>query len=362
MTILSNYNGDIDCWRKMQFNSVKRGNFSGLARSVSKSAAQAFDAARSTATDHTAIAKESIKGRSMERRAAMEAEGKVARAGLQAFAKVKDTKNDIDSAKKINDIKRPAKRMAGIVAGLGALTTGYVTMEENKKTKAENDQLRAERDALDAKQDIRDAEADKRTQQILDQLTKTTNSSGDTSSDLKPSTNTGSSTPLSSTSGTKLSPSKPTSGKSNWGALSSIIRTVEGTSGDKGYTTRFGGHQFDDLSKHPNTAAPTPWGTKSEAAGAYQFMKPTWDEAKAALNLPDFSRESQEKAGRFLTERRGVNPDAKFNTFEEFSSAISKLSPEWAGLPNSQSGRSGYHGQANSSMKDLWSQYQTYFN
>ena len=62
MTILSNYNGDIDCWRKMQFNSVKRGNFSGLARSVSKSAAQAFDA-QVTVTDHTAIAKEAIKGR-----------------------------------------------------------------------------------------------------------------------------------------------------------------------------------------------------------------------------------------------------------------------------------------------------------
>ena len=101
----------------MQFNSVKRGNFSGLARSVNRTTDQVFEAARSTSVDHTAIAKESIKGRSMERRAAMQAEGKVARAG-QAFAKVKDTKNDIDSAKKINDIKRPAKRMAGIVAGL----------------------------------------------------------------------------------------------------------------------------------------------------------------------------------------------------------------------------------------------------
>ena len=73
----------------MQFNSVKRGNFSGLARSVNRATDQAFDAARSTAVDHTAIAKESIKGRSMERRAAMEAEGKVSRAGLQAFAKSK---------------------------------------------------------------------------------------------------------------------------------------------------------------------------------------------------------------------------------------------------------------------------------
>ena len=98
---------------------------------------QVFNAARETAVDNTMIAKEAIKGRGLERRAAMEAEADVPKAGMQAFAKVKDTKNKIDSAKKINDIKRPAKRMAGIVAGLGALTQGYVTMQENKKTKAE---------------------------------------------------------------------------------------------------------------------------------------------------------------------------------------------------------------------------------
>ena len=61
MTILSNYNGDIDCQRKMQFNSVKRGNFSGLARSVNSASDQIFDSARSTSVDHTAITKESSK-------------------------------------------------------------------------------------------------------------------------------------------------------------------------------------------------------------------------------------------------------------------------------------------------------------
>lgn len=343
----------------MQFNSVRSGSFSRLAGHVNKATDQAFDAARSTAVDHTAIAKESIKGRSLERRAAMKAESDVAQAGLKAFSKAKDTKNAIDSKKKINDILRPAKRMAGMVAGLGALTAGYTMMQENKKTKAENDALRAEREAFNAKQDARWAESDRRYEQLLG-LYGGKGGSGSSSSSSGSKV-----TPPSSPSGTSVSPTSSTklkSGKSNWGALSSVIRSVEGTSGDKGYTTRFGGHQFTDLSKHPNIAAPTPWGTKSEAAGAYQFMKPTWDEARAALNLPDFSRESQEKAGRFLTERRGVNPDAKFNTFEEFSSAISKLSPEWAGLPNSQSGRSGYHGQANSSMQDLWSQYQAYFN
>lgn len=151
----------------MQFNSVRSGSFSGLAGHVNKATDQAFDAARSTAVDHTAIAKESIKGRSLERRAAMKAESDVAQAGLKAFSKAKDTKNAIDSKKKINDILRPAKRMAGMVAGLGALTAGYTMMEENKKTKAENDALRAEQAAFDAQQEARWAASDRRYEQLM---------------------------------------------------------------------------------------------------------------------------------------------------------------------------------------------------
>ena len=64
----------------------------------------------------------------------MEAEGKVARAGLQAFAKVKIPRMILIALKRLT-ILNVQQRMAGIVAGLGALTTGYVTMEENKKTR-----------------------------------------------------------------------------------------------------------------------------------------------------------------------------------------------------------------------------------
>ena len=145
MTILSNYNGDIDCWRKMQFNSVKRGNFSGLARSVSKSAAQAFDAARSTATDHTAIAKEAIKGRSMERRAVMKAEGKVARAGLEAVSKTKQYKDTADMIVDVGEEKGKKARMAGALGALGSLATGVTTrkyLDRQEEREAERDKER----------------------------------------------------------------------------------------------------------------------------------------------------------------------------------------------------------------------------
>ena len=78
----------------MRFNSVKRGNFSSLAKSVNRTMDQVFNSSRETAMDNTKIANEAIKGRSMERRAAMKAEAEVSRAGLQAYTKVKMTKND----------------------------------------------------------------------------------------------------------------------------------------------------------------------------------------------------------------------------------------------------------------------------
>ena len=154
----------------MRFNSVKRGNFSSLAKSVNRTMDQVFNSSRETAMDNTKIANEAIKGRSMERRAAMKAEAEVSRAGLQAYTKVKMTKDDVETDKKVRDIKRPAKRMAGIVGGLGAIAGGYVTMQQGKKDKAERDQLRAERQALDDKQDARWEASEKRRLDLEEQL------------------------------------------------------------------------------------------------------------------------------------------------------------------------------------------------
>ena len=118
----------------MRFNSVKRGNFSGLARSVNRTMDQVFNAARETAVDNTMIAKEAIKGRSMERRAAMEAEAKVARAGLQAVGKTKEYKDTADAYVAAGKRKGQKARMAGAVGALGSLaivvTKKYLDRQE----------------------------------------------------------------------------------------------------------------------------------------------------------------------------------------------------------------------------------------
>jgi muramidase (phage lysozyme) len=64
---------------------------------------------------------------------------------------------------------------------------------------------------------------------------------------------------------------------------------------------------FSDYSDHPRQNIPIGRGPNagrtSSAAGKYQFLQGTWDEAKNALGLPDFSPESQDKAALWLAER-----------------------------------------------------------
>ena len=124
----------------MRFNSVKRGNFSGLARSVNQNADAIFKAARDTAVDNTAIAKEAIKGRSMERRAAMEAEGKVARAGLEAVSKTKQYKDTANALVTEGKQKGKKARMAGVVGALGSLATGVVVRKDRAADKKDREE------------------------------------------------------------------------------------------------------------------------------------------------------------------------------------------------------------------------------
>jgi len=145
----------------MRFNSVKRGNFSGLAGHVNRATDQVFAAARETAVDNTAIAKEAIKGRSMERRAAMKAEGKVARAGLEAVSKTKMYGMKADAIEKEGKRKGKKARMAGVLGALGALAGGYVIGQGRKADKKAADE--------------REAAYERRTEEMLKAFEKGTN-------------------------------------------------------------------------------------------------------------------------------------------------------------------------------------------
>ena len=150
----------------------------------------------------------------------------------------------------------------------------------------------------------------------------------------------------------------------NWYGLSSVIRFAEGTDKPNGYTTMFGHRQFTDMSKHPNSPMRTPWGTQSEAAGAYQFMKPTWGDIERATGVKDFTPESQEIGARWLTQRAKVDPDKLFTTKAELKGAVDKMALTWAGFPYSGKGVNGggygtsYYGQGGKSFDQIVDVYQ----
>lgn len=118
-------------------------------------------------------------------------------------------------------------------------------------------------------------------------------------------------------------------------AFLALIRHCEGA----GYTTLFGGESFEDFSQHPNKAIRKQLGGEwltSTAAGAYQFLKRTWDECAKALELEDFSPPNQDRAALYLIERRRALPAVMEG---DWTTALERCNREWASLPGSPYGQ-----------------------
>jgi muramidase (phage lysozyme) len=129
-------------------------------------------------------------------------------------------------------------------------------------------------------------------------------------------------------------------------ALLNTIRYAEGTwanGHDVGYRIMFGGSLIDSLDRHPNRVNRTAR-YASAAAGAYQFMPPTWSMVSRALGFqlvgPDaFGPQVQDQAALYLVQRRGALPLADQG---QFTPALAhRLAPEWASFPT-LAGRSFY--------------------
>lgn len=117
-----------------------------------------------------------------------------------------------------------------------------------------------------------------------------------------------------------------------------VIALSEGTAGymNNGYNTMFGGDQFSDMSDHPRILKEftdkNGKRNKTSAAGRYQFTQASWDEAKAALNLPDFSPRSQDMAALYLIKRAGQLDNVLNGNFAE---ATAGLGGTWASFASS---------------------------
>lgn len=343
------------------FNSIGRSsNFAQAGKSAADDMVRSFAAARRNSPDYGKLAETAATIRSEEKQAAIKAQAAVTKTGIQAAGEVTAFKT---KSKAEQDLKG-AKRKAGALATAGKMFGTAGSFAGEKRTKRE---VGSEDSWYDDQIKILNDKAAQLRKQVENygttETTDTTTSTGNTGGNEP-----GKVTNTASTSGQSLALSSQntsagqTSGSDGWSRMSRIIRYGEGTTGDRGYNTQFTGRQFEDLSQHPRQINSSN-GLSSDAAGAYQFLSTTWDRAKNALNLPDFSASSQEQAGRWLANQRGVDPDAVYQTKEEFKAAMDKLAPEWASLPYSGVSPSGhgrgssYYGQGGKSLDELWSLY-----
>ena len=78
--------------------------------------------------DYSAIAGTSQKGRSMERRAAMEGEGLVANAGVQSLGKMRASEHQADGIKAQGQAQGQASMFQGMASGISSLAGGLASM------------------------------------------------------------------------------------------------------------------------------------------------------------------------------------------------------------------------------------------
>jgi len=117
---------------------------------------------------------------------------------------------------------------------------------------------------------------------------------------------------------------------------------------DAAYSIFYGGARFRDFIDHPvitGEMAPIRLpdavcaasrlgpGCVTTAAGAYQFIRPTWARLRDRYGLPDFSPASQDAAAAALLEELGVTDLLRAGDVE---GAIERASGTWASLPGSK--------------------------
>jgi muramidase (phage lysozyme) len=308
----------------MRFASLGgQSNYAQAGKAVADDAAKVFKVARENSPDFGELSQRAMIQKGKEN---------VAQGNNETRVKVNDNKL------KQEGIVAGSRRKAGVVAAMGKAGLGLAGAFMGKEKKSDYSSYDAKIKAS------RDKAAELRAQ------------SDAINTEFKPAT-----TP--NTGGTASSPTSTTAASgtpgdgSGWARMSKVIKSGEGTLGDKGYTTQFTGTQFSDMSKHPAQIRSAN-GLSSDAAGAYQFLSTTYNPAAKALGITDFSAQSQEKVGKYLAQQRGMNTDIVHTDKASFLKSLDKIAPEWASMPTIKTGTS-YYGQGGLTPDEAWSIYNS---
>lgn len=286
-------------------------------------------------TDFGALGQESIRAAAQDKAAIIASNAKVAKAATNAAANIKLTNIEIERDKSIANSERSARKAGKLAGGAALLGIGAMKMRQKTEPNEMLGSLMQQMGTYDSRIEDLKIEAEK----IRAAIKKPTSVPANTKPDEV------------STISTQGIPGQ----SDGWKRISKVIRTGEGTLGDRGYTTMFTGPQFTDMSKHPEKIH-TSGNLESDAAGAYQFLSTTYNPAAKALGITDFTPESQEKVGKYLAQRRGFNTDTVFTDKASFLKELDKIAPEWASMPTLKTGTS-YYGQGGLTPDEAWRIY-----
>ncbi|WP_256852385.1 glycoside hydrolase family 104 protein [Pantoea sp. Fr+CA_20] len=147
-------------------------------------------------------------------------------------------------------------------------------------------------------------------------------------------------------------------------AFMRMLRVGEGTVGQAGYETLFGGQSFikdyhKDFSDHPQVSI-TRGNLTSSAAGAYQVMGYTWNDPKmishrAQAGIVDFTPKSQDEFCVLIFKYKRKDSLAKIIS-GDIDGALDILSHEWASLPP------GRYGQPTKTREEALYYYNQYLD
>lgn len=115
-------------------------DYSAIARAITAQNQGIAQANNYATSDFGKIAEQAIRSRSAERRAAIKAQTRVHKAGMDALASKKVYEIDADTKNQVASIKRPAKRMAGLVAAAGTLSSAYVMKQGADRSQKRHDE------------------------------------------------------------------------------------------------------------------------------------------------------------------------------------------------------------------------------
>lgn len=307
---------------------ISAGSYVKAGQSAVDNTIGTIRAARRNAPDYGEIASEGIKQRAATKAAGIKAESDVAKAGIRAEAAVRKSKIQADRDKSLVKSKATVRK-AGKIAAAGTLIGDGITEGREAKARAAMDEkyYQLYKDFFNKGQQLDESEAASDLQEQIDK-------------GLSPIPSTKPETPIPSTPDPVSSVQNSSANSSvqlatlpatsiNLKALRETISWAEGTwnsdTNSINYNTQFGGGQFDGSKGHPSQVIHRP-GVSSSAAGGFQFMPTTWEEANQGKNVP-MTPANQDAAADFLISRRGVDLS------KPLEGQIGKLSGEWASIP-----------------------------